>query len=335
MRERRIQLVVSAVSVAPALLAVLQQILEARIGGEAPRWRQLAFTGGDWLMLTLLTPLVCTAALRLPFDWKRSLAPHIAGALLFAVAWASLGMLLAMPLHTFPAIPPLVRSYVGWIVITIPFASLIYLAVVAGVYAYRYSTQLAEARLGALRMQLNPHFLFNTLNTVLVLVREKETTAAARMLELLGDSLRNLLRADRPQLVPLADELRFLEQYLAIEEVRYSDRLRVEWSIDDRARQALVPDLILQPLVENAIRHGVSKRAEGGTIAITARVAGDQLEVSIRDDGVAPAIPPAEGVGLSNTKERLRGLYGAAAGVTIQTLEPRGTEVTLRIPFRT
>ena len=334
MRERRIQLVVSAISVAPALLAVLQQILESYIGGEPPRWRHLAFTGGDWLMLTLLTPLVCTAALRLPFDWKRSLAPHVAFAFAFAVAWASLGMLLALALHTFPAVPPLGRSYVGWIVITIPFASLLYVAVVAGVYAYRYSAQLAEARLGALRMQLNPHFLFNSLNTVLVLVREKETGAASRMLELLGESLRQLLRTDRPQEVPLAEELRFLERYLAIEQVRFSDRLRVEWSIDDRAPEALVPDLILQPLVENAIRHGVSKRAEGGTIAVGARIVGHELEVTIRDDGAGVDAGEREGVGLSNTKERLRALYGAAASVTIQTLEPRGTEVTLRIPFR-
>jgi len=191
-------------------------------------------------------------------------------------------MLLALTLRTYPAEEPLGRSYLNWTLITTPFAILVYCAVLGCAYAYGYfveartreayasqlAAQLAEARLGALRMQLNPHFLFNSLNTVLVLIREQSTAAASRMLELLSEMLREVLRTDRPREVCLVDELRLLKQYLAIEQVRFSDRMHVEYSIEDRARAALVPDLLLQPLVENAVRHGVARRADAGTVSI-------------------------------------------------------------------
>jgi LytS/YehU family sensor histidine kinase len=200
-------------------------------------------------------------------------------------------------------------------------------------HASRLAAQLAEARLGALRTQLNPHFLFNSLNALAVLVREPNTPAASRMLELLGDVLRQVLRTDQPHEIPLADELRFVEQYLAIEQVRFSDRLRVAWSIDEQARAALVPGFVLQPIVENAIKHGVAKRADAGRIEITARVVDSMLELAVRDDGVGMAATQREGVGLSNTRERLRTLYGHDATVTIIAPPDGGTLVTLRLPL--
>jgi LytS/YehU family sensor histidine kinase len=223
-----------------------------------------------------------------------------------------------------------------------------YFAVLGCVYAFSYFTkaqereahaarltaQLAEARLGALRMQLNPHFLFNSLNALSVLVREQNTPAALRMLELLADVLRHVLTADQRPQVSLADELGFLEQYFAIEQVRFSDRLRVHWSIDDRARAAVVPSFLLQPLAENAIKHGITKRADAGRIDISARLVEDHLELSVRDDGAGISSHYAEGVGLSNTRERLRTLYGDDATVTIKATPEGGTEVILTIPFR-
>jgi LytS/YehU family sensor histidine kinase len=152
---------------------------------------------------------------------------------------------------------------------------------------------------------------------------------------LLSDVLRQVLRADRAHEVTLAAELAFVEQYLAIEQVRFSDRLRVEWVLDDRARDALVPDFLLQPLVENAIKHGVARKAEAGRIEITARVTGPDLELTVRDDGVGMAPGTREGVGLSNTRERLRTLYGDAARMIIERPPDGGTRVVLRIPLRT
>jgi LytS/YehU family sensor histidine kinase len=201
--------------------------------------------------------------------------------------------------------------------------------------ASRLAALLSASRLDALRMQLNPHFLFNSLNTVLVLVRDKDTALAARMLELIADVLRQVLDTRRPHEVPLADELRFVERYLAIEQVRFSDRLRVDWAIENRALAALVPDLIMQPLVENAIRHGVARRADQGTLTISAQVAGDSLELSVRDDGAGMEQSEPEGIGLSNTKERLQTLYGEVASVTMTRPATGGTEVALRLPYRT
>ncbi len=352
-RERRLQLLISAGCVIPALLVVLQGYVSAKLNGHARDWKDTVFSGADWLALGFLTFIPYQFAQRFALRgraWKSSLGLHLFGALTFSVAWASIGMVLGFVLHRFPWVNPVALAYLNWILIAIPFGTLIYFAMLGCVYAYQYfvlahereteasrlAAQLAEVRLGALRMQLNPHFLFNSLNTVLVLVREKDTAAASRMLELLADVLRQVLEAERPHEVPLSYELRFIERYLAIEQVRFSDRLRVEWSIDDRVRSALVPDLVMQPLVENAVRHGVTTRAEGGTISISARIVDGSLELAVQDDGAGMLRGESgrEGVGLSNTRERLRALYGDAASVTIVSPPGGGTKVLLKIPMQ-
>jgi LytS/YehU family sensor histidine kinase len=198
----------------------------------------------------------------------------------------------------------------------------------------RLVAQLAEARLDALRQQLNPHFLFNSLNAITVLVRERNTRAATRVLELLSDLLRQVLRPEQPREVPLSQELQFVEQYLAIERVRFPDRLRVELMIESEVRNALVPIFLLQPLVENAIRHGVTRRVDAGRIAISARREGEMVHLSIRDDGVGIDEHRSDGVGLSNTRERLRTLYGEQAILAITALPERGTEVSIAMPYR-
>jgi len=182
----------------------------------------------------------------------------------------------------------------------------------------RLTAQLAEARLSALRMQLNPHFLFNSLNDITVLVRDQNTRDASRMLELLSGILRQVLQSGKRQEVTLDEELRFIEKYLAIEQVRFSDRLQVRWSIDPDVRDALVPEFILQPLVENAVRHGVSKRSEAGLIEITGLESDGELVLGVQDDGPGCVAASNAGVGLANTRARLETLFGEAGRLEVK-----------------
>jgi two-component system LytT family sensor kinase len=354
----RIWLLIPIACVVPAVLDALQAYMQAKLDGRAARWEDVVFQGTEWLFLGALTPITYYLGRTFPLRRERlvrTLGVHLLGALGLCFGWASLGVLLGLALNRYPAQGNLPHDYASWFLTTIPWSVFMYFTVLGCVYAFSYfvearereahasrlAAQLAEARLGALRMQLNPHFLFNSLNALAVLVRETNTAAASRMLELLGDVLRQVLRTDQPHEVPLADELNFLEQYLAIEQVRFSDRLRVQWAIEERARAALVPGFVLQPIVENAIKHGVAKRAEAGRIEISARVVdvdaeaggGVLLELSVRDDGVGMSPAQPEGVGLSNTRERLRTLYGDRATLTIGAPADGGTIVTVRIPF--
>jgi len=198
----------------------------------------------------------------------------------------------------------------------------------------RLSAQLADARLAALRMQLHPHFLYNSLNAATVIVRDRDAATAARMLELLGEMLHRVMRADRPQEVPLREELEFVRQYLAIEQIRFPDRLRPDILVPDDLLGAGVPDFILQPLVENAIRHGLARRIEATMLKIEAGREGGDLVLTVTDDGPGPAEQTsAEGVGLSNTRERLTTLYGARARLTLERTPGGGARATVRLPF--
>jgi signal transduction histidine kinase len=344
-------LLIAAASVVPATLDAAQTYVQARLAGDAARWEDVVFQASEWLFLGALTPLTYYLGQRYPLRrerWWRALAVHLAGALALCVGWATLGILLAALLQRYPSMGDLPRDFVSWFLRSVPWSVFMYFTVLGCVYAFTYfvearaqeaqasrlAAQLAEARLGALRMQLNPHFLFNSLNAVTVLVRERNTAAATRMLELLGDLLRQALRQDQPHQVPLAEELSFLERYLAIEQVRFSDRLRVVWSIEERARAALVPGFVLQPIVENAVTHGIARRADAGRLEIAARVAGSRLELAVRDDGVGMAPNQVEGVGLANTRERLRTIYGNDATLTIAARPGGGTEAVLMLPLR-
>jgi two-component system LytT family sensor kinase len=164
-------------------------------------------------------------------------------------------------------------------------------------------------------MQLNPHFLFNSLNAITVLVRDGNTGAASRMLELLSDVLRQVLRIDDTHETALSRELEFLERYLAIEQLRFSDRLRPRIELDPAIGRAALPRFLLQPLVENALRHGIARRADAGLVHVNAYREDKRLVLTVRDDGPGlPAIPDADsGLGLSNTRARLAALYGDEA----------------------
>ena len=200
--------------------------------------------------------------------------------------------------------------------------------------ATRLQEQVVRAELAALKMQLQPHFLFNTLNSISALVHS-DPDAADRMLVLLSDLLRLTLDGSGRQEVPLARELEFAERYLEIERVRYQDRLCVDLDIEPETLAAEVPNFVLQPLVENAIKHGISRRAAAGRIALRARRAGGRLHIAVEDDGPGPARSPASGfgVGLANTRARLAQLYGEAAFLELVERPEGGTVARLALPF--
>jgi hypothetical protein len=197
-------------------------------------------------------------------------------------------------------------------------------------------TELARAQLQLLRLQLEPHFLFNTLHAIGTLVHA-DPDAAERMIVLLSDLLRRALQEMGGQEVALREEVEFLDRYLEIEHVRFPDRLRVVRDIQPESLGALVPTLLLHPLVENAIRHGVARRAQGGCLGIRAQRVDGRLELRVWDDGppAAAAEGRSTGIGLANTRARLEHLYGTAHRFELRRAREGGMEVAVSLPFRT
>jgi signal transduction histidine kinase len=198
-------------------------------------------------------------------------------------------------------------------------------------------TKLLEARLAGLQRQIHPHFLFNTLHAISALVHRDPHTADT-MIERLSDMLRVTLSTTGIQQVPLARELEFLQTYLEIEQMHLGARLHVELAIEADVLDVLVPTYLLQPLVENAIRHGLAPRRDGGTVRIEARASGPQVVITITDDGIglrpAHATPrPGHGVGLQNTRARLSGLYAGAAALEVTGRDGGGTVVRVTLPM--
>lgn len=361
-------MLVSAVWLAPALLATLSEVAQRRLHGEAPAsTRDLLWAGGDWLVYAVLVPPVFAVARRWPIA-----RPHAAGrallhllfALLFCVAWATCGKLLQLSLglifeparvHALMAQqggrfwPALGTDLLDWIFTTLPFGVVVYLCIAGIAHAIRYfveaneravqmarlSEQLAGARFSALQAQVNPHFLFNTLNTIAVRARDGDRAGTVSMVEQLSDMLRHTLSRRAANEVPLSEELDLVRQYLAIEQARFSDRLRPAFDIDGSTLRAAVPSFALQHLVENAIRHGIAKRTNAGRVAVAARREANILMLSVSDDGagIGEADAPVNH-GLENTRERLRALYGERASLTVVRGATDGTVATLRVPYR-
>jgi LytS/YehU family sensor histidine kinase len=194
------------------------------------------------------------------------------------------------------------------------------------------ANQLAQSQLQALRMQLQPHFLFNTLNAISALTIA-DPPQAKLMIARLSDFLRLTLEERHAQQIPLSREMQFLESYLGIQQVRFQDRLVTHVDMGDTGR-AMVPSLVLQPLVENALRHGLLAKTDGGELRISARRVDDELHLRVEDDGLGlPADGAVEGVGLSNTRERLKAMFGDKATMDLSRRIDGGTRVELRLPF--
>jgi two-component system, LytTR family, sensor kinase len=217
----------------------------------------------------------------------------------------------------------------------------------------RAESEAREARLSALRYQLNPHFLFNSLNAASTLVLEGDAAGATRMLSQIGDLLRTTLDSNALPEMPLVQELAFIDQYLAIEQTRLGSRLRVERNLSEDTLDAVVPGMLLQPLVENAVRHGVAPLVEGGTICLESKIVGNRLQISIansgprrgdrsgsrsngsfaRNGGFDGSSGKAGGIGLKNTEERLKTLYGGDHRFTLRWPDGGGCEATIEIPL--
>jgi two-component system LytT family sensor kinase len=362
-------MLVSAAWILPAIFAVINRIAQTHLSGWDPvTARDLLWEGGDWLLYAFLTPAVFAVSKRLPllrpYLTRRALM-HLGLSLLFCITWATCGKLYQwslMLLFEPNVVGTMMRAGAGqffrqaglewlsWIFTTFPFGIAVYLCVVGIEHAIRYfievherrvqvarlSEQLAGARFSALQAQVNPHFLFNTLNTIVVLVRDNERQAAVRMIEGLSELLRTTLSSHRANEVPLGEEIEIVRQYVAIEEARFSDRLKPEFEIGDAALSALIPSFALQHLVENAIRHGIAKHPDAGRLIISAHRDAETLNVSVTDDGVGIAdelvIPP--GHGIENTRERLRALYGERASLEIAGRAEGGTIAILKVPYR-
>lgn len=304
----------------------------------------------------LITPFVLAFDHRLPFHGKqiaRRILAHLLASLLFTAVYrcVNVAALAALGICSWNALR-ISKVYAGWELDDILWNWLIYWMIVGALLAFQYydhylsselhlvrmERSLTEARLNALRMQLDPHFLFNALNTISSQV-ERDPKLTRRMIEHLGDLLRRSIETKDRQEVPLAEEMEFLAPYLAIQKIRFGEKLKIEMQIEPEVRHATVPSLILQPLVENAIRHGISHRATGGTVVVSAQKVDDQLEIRVQDDGVG--LPPgwtlesSAGLGLSVTLERMKSLYpNGQSSFAIRPRSNGGTEVDIFLPLR-
>jgi len=350
-----------------ALLTSAQHWVVMQLGAEDPTWRTVSHAlrkeAPTWYLWVLAAPIVYWAVRRFPL--RRGALPvtvplHVAIALLMVLAHQAAN-LAVLRLTGFPTQPGAFWTvYASGLLFRLTYGlmgyTVLFGAVLAADYYHQFrerelaaaalGRQLAEARLQALRMQLNPHFLFNAMNTIAMLVRQKSDAQAVRMLAGLSDILRHVLVESPPQETPLKDELAFIERYLEIEQARFADRLRVSVDVAPEALEALVPTLVLQPLVENAIRHGVARRAAGGSLQIEARRQGDDLELLVRDDGpgLAPtkdSVTPASGIpissggiGLRNTRSRLTQLYGVRGSLELTSPRDGGAVARVRLPYR-
>jgi two-component system LytT family sensor kinase len=200
----------------------------------------------------------------------------------------------------------------------------------------RLNEQLSRAQLDALRRQIEPHFLFNTLNAIAGLVREKRNDAAVSMIAGLSDFLRRVVNDSGRQQVPLGEELEFAQKYLDIQKVRFADRLQVNVDVASELFPAQVPSLLLQPMVENAVKHGISKRVQGGAIRIAASRSNGMLTLNVYNDGpslIAGWEKTNSGIGMANVRTRLHSLYGDAFELSMHNQAPGGVEVSVSVPF--
>jgi len=334
---------------ADALISVSQVQLLQRIGEakvvEAELWRMSLASSLLWVPITVMCLRLSERVPLTPRRLLPALGFHL-GALLLVVLGRATFVVLTQDFIGWYEREPRVLDVLAQSVVNnlLPFVLLTAGAHALGLArrahvrqrrADQLQAQLAEARLQALASQLRPHFLFNALNAVASLVHV-DPDAAERMLARLGDLLRHSLESHGRQEVTLREEQAALAPYLDIEQIRFGPRLEVAWKLAPEVLEARVPYLALQPLVENAIRHGLAPRAEPGRIEISAEREGDVLRLLVRDDGMGPPVGgPARGggVGLSNLRARLATLYGGRAGLELRPGTPRGTVVELRVPL--
>lgn len=349
-------LIVGAWTFFGALIAGETYIRARAAGGSLPLLVSLIWFLSWAYTWALFTPFVLWLRRRFPFEregWVRSLVVHVAASLLVSWIGALVYVFVGQQLGRIEGgVDVLVNQSLLNFVVFLHFDPALYWIIIALSYvvhnyrdararelrASQLETQLAQARLHALEMQLHPHFLFNALHTIAVLVRTGRNTQAVRVVTGLGELLRRALDHAGTHFVPLKQEIEFIRRYLEIEQIRFGERLCVQISVDANTLDARVPHLILQPLVENAIRHGIAPRSTHGSLRVdTSRVKG-RLLLTVCDDG--PGLPETleeysgDGMGLSTTRERLERIYGADHRFTVRNAEEGGVVAALDIPFR-
>jgi two-component system, LytTR family, sensor kinase len=354
-------LIVLAAATFIALIYSARNLISTVSIGRPIDWvRLVGFEFMYWYVWAAFTPLIIWLASRFQLErgnWRRVALSLLLLGLLIAPAQAALETAIAFAIEfaRHGLTQDLINRWhvIGRVILIESFSNvIIYFLIVSGHYAYDYyrkyreketrslelEGRLAQAELHNLKMQLQPHFLFNTLHTISVLMM-RDTSEANRMLIRLSDLLRLSLDSVGSQEVSLKKELEFLNGYLEIEQTRFQDRLHIRLEIDPATLDAKVPNLILQPLVENSIRHGIAGLPQGGLIEIRSTLSNGELSLEVLDNG--PGLRPAtgsedlpEGVGLSNTRARLQQLYGSQHKFELLDAPGGGLLVRLVLPFR-
>lgn len=348
---------IAAIWSAVGLFDATQNVFVMRAEGMHHNWGRLfiALLIG-WLPWALATPTVLRLGRRYPpiqwrpiSTWIRHLAACTAIGLISA-AWTAALEKLMNPYANMPGPGTYSRLFLEKFYSGLLSYLVLYITILLASYMLdsrerlaleqtetaRLNEQLSKAQLSALRRQIEPHFLFNTLNSIAGLVREKRNDAAVTMIVELSDFMRRVLEDSNRQQVPLGEELEFARKYLDIQKVRFVERLQCTVNVPNDLLLAQVPTLILQPMVENAIKHGIAKRAQGGAVRILASRSNDMLTLSVYNDG--PSLPansePHSGIGISNIRTRLQSLYGDDFKLNMHNQAPGGVEVSVSVPFK-
>ena len=307
---------------------------------------------GCWLLWAIATPVVFWMTRRFPLTARpRPILAHFTAGILIALVRIAGVEMVSDLVRPFPSSgkTPLLIWYLGLLCSYFHLDQLIYWATVGVITAFesrerlrereihtsRVEAQLAGAQLENLRLRVQPHFLFNTLHSIASLVREDHRQPAVTMIARLSDLLRYSLDNASRTFVPLSEELEVVQRYLEIEQTRFSDRLQVTVEAADETKEAAVPTLILQPIIENALRHGIARLMEGGRLEVRARRDDGTLVLEVSNDGPPLRADWSGGVGLTNTRARLQQLYGSAAQLELQSRQPAGVVARIRIPFTT
>ena len=322
-------------------------------------WRLFSWGILMWLAWAPLTPAIVWLARRYSLigsGWKTSLLVHLPAFLLMSAVHTAAATAITLSIKPFDDMGASLREFWPRFFSRMPgfFGPdlLVYASVIGICYALDYyhkyrereflasrlEAQLAQAQLDTLRMQLHPHFLFNTLNNIVGLVRDQKNQAAVSMLVGLSDLLRHTLDHSTRQEVELREELNFIKLYLSIQEMRFSDRLQIKLDIDPASTKALVPNLILQPLTENALRHGFGRSADSGLVGISSAVENSHLRLTVYDNGTGLPddwqLKGSAGIGLANTAARLQQLYDDNHQFDIRNRDGGGVEVVIVMPLR-
>lgn len=341
-----------------ALIDACETVFPMRAQGMHHDWIRLFLTMTvAWLPWALATPLVIHLARRYPVfqaDAAKNISIHIGTLVaigLVSAAWEAALTFFFNPWSQTKPMDPFITLWLskfsyGLLSSVIVYGLIAAITIVVDsrermarqhTETARLNEQLSSARLGALRQQMEPHFMFNTLNAIAGLVRDNRNDAAVSMIVGLSDFLRRAADDSNRPLVELAEEMEYLKRYLEIQQVRFAARLQVQLEFPPELLRASVPSLILQPLVENAIKHGIAKRAKGGTIRVAAARLNDRLRLSVYNDG--PTVPAkwdaaCAGIGLSNLRARLEILYGGGFDLDLRNVNSGGVEVRVLLPFK-